>query len=340
MSTRNVPKPHRPKLARLLVWAGGASGILLGLACGFVAYAGRTWDGAVVAPRPPTRADRSPAAVARGAAIFHSTCELCHREADSPRASGAADREAPAFLGQLHAPNLTSDPVHGIGAVTDEDIARMIRYGVTRGGRRGVMPTYGMGDADIAAVLAFLRSDDPLFRPDPRPSPPTVLSTLGKAVFVASGMGTLPDRRAEGVAVPERTDSVAYGRYLAHDVLDCVGCHTPGYSPSKGQGPDAFTGGFEFERPNGGTVVSANLTPDGATGLGNFSREDFAQAVRFGLRPDGSILSAPMPTFRALDDVDVDALFTYLRSLPARTSARASREGERRALGEVAQRAP
>lgn len=232
------------------------------------------------------------------------------------------------FLGRFYAPNLTSDPVHGIGAVADEDLARMVRYGVKRSGRRGVMPTYGMGDADIAAVLGYLRSDDPLFAPDGSASPPSTVSTIGKVVFVASGMSALPDRPASGVPVPEKTDAIAYGRYLAHDVLDCVGCHTPGYHPSKGTGRDRFAGGFEFERPDGRTVVSPNLTPDGPTGLAHYSRDDLARALRRGQRPDGSVLSSPMPIFRALDDLDINALYTYMRSLPPRQNDAARRPGD------------
>ncbi len=317
--------PHTRKLTRIARWSGCVAGILLGLTAGGAAYATRTWDAPVAAPRPPIHADRSPAAVARGAAIFHSTCEICHRDGGSTRASGAPDGDAPAFLGRLHAPNLTSDPLHGIGAVADEDIARMIRYGVKRSGHRGVMPTYGMGDADIAAVLGYLRSDDPLFSPDPSASPPSTVSTLGKVVLVASGMSAVPDRPAAGVPVPDRSDTAAYGRYLAHDVFDCVGCHTPGYSPSKGAGPDMLAGGFEFDRPGGATVVSSNLTPDEPTGIGRYSRDDLGRALRQGKRPDGRILSVPMPIFRALDDGDVNALYTYLRSLPPRRNDGVSR---------------
>lgn len=324
----NKPNKQRALLRRFLRWSGGAVGALALLTTGFVAYASRTWDAPVAAPRPPIHADRSAAGVARGAAIFHSTCELCHRAGGSARASGAPDGDAPAFLGRFYAPNLTSDPVHGIGAVADADVARMIRYGVTRAGHRGVMPTYGMGDADIAAVVGFLRSDDPLFSPDPTASPPSTVSTIGKAVFVASGMSALPDRPAEGVPVPVRTDSIAYGRYLARDVLDCAGCHTPGYSSSKAFGADAFAGGFDFERPGGGKVTSPNLTPDGPTGLAHYTRDDLARALRHGQRPDGTVLSAPMPLFRALDDIDIGALYAYLRSLPPRRN-----DGEGRTPG-------
>ncbi len=305
------------KLPRILVWSLRVLAALVAVAGAVVLYSVITWDRAVDAPRPPIHADRSPAAIARGAAIFHSTCEVCHRATGSERASGAPVTDAPAFLGTFHAANLTADPTAGIGALSDEDIARQIRFGVGRDGHRRLMPTYAMGDGDIAAVLGFLRSDDPLFRPDPAPAPPSRLSVAGKTLLVLTGSSALPDLPAQGVPVPEKADTVAYGQYLAKDVFDCVGCHTPGFSASKASSPEAFSGGFEFRDPSGKPVPSRNLTPD-ETGIAHYSREDLARALRRGQRPDGSVLSAPMPMFRGLDDVDVSALYTYLRSLPPR----------------------
>ena len=49
--------------------------------------------GTVHAPYPPIRADLSPAALERGAAIFHASCESCHRGGDAETASGAPLRE-------------------------------------------------------------------------------------------------------------------------------------------------------------------------------------------------------------------------------------------------------
>jgi mono/diheme cytochrome c family protein len=286
-------------------------------AAAFVVYAGRHWDAAVEVRFPPIRADQSPAAVARGAAIFHSTCEVCHRAPGSERVSGAPLTDAPAFLGSFHAANLTAHPTAGIGDYRDEELARLVRYGVNRRGHRSLMPTYAMGDADIAALLGFLRSDDPLFRADPKASPPSRLSALGKAVLVLSGTATIPGRPTSGVPVPPKVATKEYGRYLAVAVFDCIGCHSPGFGAKEPDAEDAFVGGFEFQDPSGRPVISRNLTPH-ESGLAHYSRDDLSRALKSGLRPDGSVLSAPMPLFRGLDEVEVDALHVYLKSLPAR----------------------
>ncbi len=284
---------------------------------GTIGYSAWEWGRPVDLPAPPIEADRSPDAVARGAVIFHSTCEACHRGAGSDRASGAPMKDPPEFLGTFHTSNLTADRSAGIGALDDATLARTIRYGIDRHGRRMPMPSYGMGDADVAAVLGFLRSNDPLFTPDPTVAPRTDLSALGKTVIVLTGGAKIPDRPTRGIPVPEKAATVAYGRYLAHEVYDCAGCHSPGFAADKGEGPERFEGGFEFRDPSGHAVFSKNLTPD-ETGIAHYDRGDMSRALREGVRPDGTAISAPMPIFRGLTDVDVDALDVYLRSVPAR----------------------
>jgi mono/diheme cytochrome c family protein len=319
-----MPTPTRSrtrKILRVLVTTclAGAAALV-----GVIGYCAWDYERVVGAPYPEIRAEHSPAAVARGAAIFHSTCEVCHRGTGSERATGAALTDAPEFLGTFHSSNLTSHPTAGIGALDDKEIARAIRYAVDRHGRRIPMPSYGMGDADVAALLGFLRSNDPLVQPDPTQPPHSKLSALGATILTLMGASQVPDRPSRGIAVPTMVASVEYGRYLAHDVYDCVGCHTPGYSPDKGDSEERFSGGLDFRDPSGSPVYSRNLTPD-ETGIAHYRSTDLARALREGVRPDGTVLSSPMPLFRGLDDVEIEALYVYLRSLPrVRTEAPAS----------------
>ncbi len=309
------------KVLRVLVMTCLAGAAALG---GVIAYSAWDYERVVGAPYPEIRADHSPGAVARGAAIFHSTCEVCHRGTSSERATGAALTDAPEFLGTFHSSNLTSHPTAGIGALEDKEIARAIRYAVDRHGRRIPMPSYGMGDADVAALLGFLRSNDPLVASDPTQPPHSKLSALGATILTLMGASQVPDRPARGIVVPPKTASIEYGRYLAHEVYDCVGCHTPGYSPDKGEGDERFSGGLDFRDPSGNPVYSRNLTPD-ESGIAHYRSASLARALREGVRADGTVLSSPMPLFRGLDDVEIEALYVYLRSLPrVRTEAPAS----------------
>ncbi|RJS23345.1 cytochrome c [Corallococcus sp. H22C18031201] len=276
--------------------------------------------GTVHAPYPPIRADSSPQALTRGAAIFHASCEACHRGGGRDTASGAPLRELPSYMGRFHSANLTSDPVGGIGAAKDEELARAIRYAVSRDGRLMVMPSYGMGDADLAAVLGFLRSEDPLFRADPKPAPACEFSFVGGIGFRFVTGNTPAERPASGIPVPPKGPTLEYGRYMAHEVYDCASCHTDGFSPDKTKGDEAFSGGMAFVDPEGRKVYSSNLTFD-ATGLANWTLADFTRALRDGLAPDGSALRSPMPRFRALDEAEARALYDYLRTLAPRKNA-------------------
>ena len=297
--------------------------ILIVLACllglGFSAGAALAVSASrpVSAPYPEIPADRSDEGVARGRVLFEGTCGQCHRAPGSPRAAGAPLGEVPAFLGTFHAKNLTRDEAAGIGRIPDRAIARLLRYGVTHDGRAAAMPVYRFSDEDLAAVLGFLRSDDPIFEADASPSPRSSPSVAGK-ILIRAG---LPDAAAvptRGVRAPARGATIEYGRYLAHDVFDCAGCHTPGYDPDKTHGDDLLRGGGEFTGADGQTILSPNLTSH-ATGLAGWTEADLARAIRDGVKPNGTAVRPPMPLFRGLGDDEVRAVFLYLRSVPARS---------------------
>jgi hypothetical protein len=64
---------------------------------------------------------------------------------------------------------------------------------------------------------------------------------------------------------------------------------------------------------------ASNLTPGG---LVSWTHDDFRRAIREGKRPDGSVLNEFMPwqTFAKLTDLEVEAIWLYLRSVPALAS--------------------
>lgn len=303
-------------IKKFLRVAAFAAAIVTCAVAGLIAYARFQTERVLDLPAPQVRADLRPEAVARGAAIFHATCEACHRPRTGDRASGAPIADAPAWIGSLHSGNITADPVAGIGSLSDPLRARMIRTGRNRHGRWAPMPNYALSDADLAAVLGFLRSGDPLFTPDPTPTRESTLTWLGSVVLMLAGAFESPEVPLSIPAVPEGP-SVAYGRYLAEDVYKCGECHTPGFAADKSVGPEAYVGGAELNDASGKLVHSPNLTQHPEAGIGRWSREQFADAIRLGIRPDGRPLAYPMPLFRGTRDVEVEALLAYLRSFPA-----------------------
>jgi mono/diheme cytochrome c family protein len=288
--------------------------LAFGVVLGYTEYQiGRRYD--VV--RPAIGRATSPEQLARGAMLFRTVCADCHSgERGDPRPLGRRIGDVPAMLGRFYSRNLTTDRLAGVGAVRDEDLARAIRFGVRPDGHlMVVMPRFGkMGDDDIAAIIGFMRSGSRDFAPDPTTPPPTRMSLIGKLVLVFA-VGVKPEGVATGVPVPPAATTAEYGRYVADALYNCGYCHTPGFDGKKADKPGVYGGGFELRGPDGKPVLSSNLTPH-ETGIGNWTLQDFSHAVRDGIRPDGSIVRAPMPRMRALDDTEVAAVWAYLRTLP------------------------
>lgn len=109
---------------------------------------------------------------------------------------------------------------------------------------------------------------------------------------------------APSAAVLER------GAYLVR-IGACMGCHTA-------VGGAVLAGGGEVRTPFG-VFHAPNLTPDNATGLGRWSAADFRRAMRHGVAPGGRLLypAFPYEQYTLMRTDDVDAMYHYLRSLPA-----------------------
>ena len=105
-------------------------------------------------------------------------------------------------------------------------------------------------------------------------------------------------------------DLITRGRYVFALAGGC-GCHT-----AKGEPTNA--GGRPLKTPFG-TFYGTNITPDPTHGIGQWTEKQLIDGIRLGLRPDGSVMSPvmPYPAFSGMSDVDVRALVTYLRNLPA-----------------------
>ncbi|ALM85717.1 cytochrome c [Bordetella sp. N] len=125
--------------------------------------------------------------------------------------------------------------------------------------------------------------------------------------------GTAPGTPASTTAsanAPDQARQVVYGAYLAR-VGDCAACHTV-------RGGKPYAGGAAIPTPFG-TLYGPNITPDPQTGIGKWTADDFWRALHHGKRPDGQLLypAFPYTEYTHVTRADADALYAYLRSLPA-----------------------
>lgn len=276
--------------------AGAAAVVVLG-AAGVYGYTERRLHGRYAAPEHALPVSSDAATVARGERLASVRgCVDCHGKT----LTGGTVIDDPA-IGRIVAPNLTRG---GRGAqLTDGDWERAVRHGLRRDDSPLiVMPSQeftGLTDEDLGAIVAYARSvpADTLTRPRSHVGP------LARALF-AAGVFKLPaDQIDHARAHPrqlEATRSASYGAYLA---ATCTGCHGPGFSggPIPGAPPSI--------------APAANIT---RAGIGHWTEADFIAALRTGRRPDGSAIGKgmPWPVLGRMTDVELLALYDYLRSVP------------------------
>jgi mono/diheme cytochrome c family protein len=143
----------------------------------------------------------------------------------------------------------------------------------------------------------------------------TLAVLVGLGLLVAAALwrpGLRGDDDAQPMAAPDPADPalVERGAYLAR-AGNCQGCHTP-------LGAPRYSGGRGIPTPFG-TVYSSNLTPDVATGIGAWSAADFRRALHQGRSRDGRLLypAFPYDAFTRVSAADADALWAFLRGVPA-----------------------
>jgi hypothetical protein len=219
--------------------------------------------------------------------------------------------------GTVHAPNITPDIETGIGAYTDGEIARAMRYGVKRDGSPLVdfMPFYDLSDKDLTAVISYLRST-PAVR---NKRPANEWNFMGKAILAFGlikpmGDGIVPES-------PEPDTTAAYGHYLAESVANCRGCRTERDMMTGAYVGTEYAGNQPFEVFDdkgviikGKHLVTPNLTPDAATGrMALWPQQVFIARMRAGTAIPGS----PMPwgAYKTMTDNDLIAIYKYLHSL-------------------------
>jgi mono/diheme cytochrome c family protein len=159
------------------------------------------------------------------------------------------------IVGTAIAPNITSDPVAGVGARSDEDLVGSLRYGVSHSGRPLIpfMAFADLADRDLQAIISFLRTVPPV----PEAAPPHDLSWFG-TLAVNVIMKSRNPKATPPVEIPTER-SAAYGHYLAHTVANCHGCHTKRSKLTGAFVGEPFAGGMELMEA-GTTFTTPNLT--------------------------------------------------------------------------------
>jgi len=169
---------------------------------------------------PTVKIESTPERVQRGHKLAMMLCVECHQNAETKQITGRPMYDLPAEFGTVFTKNITQHPTKGIGAWSDGELLYLLRTGV-HPKTSHIAPLYmirlpAMADDDIASIIAWLRSSDPLVQPldvDNRVSEPSFLTKFLMRVVVKPF--PLP---SEKIPLPDSTDKIALGKYLVRNL--------------------------------------------------------------------------------------------------------------------------
>jgi mono/diheme cytochrome c family protein len=255
-----------------------------------------------------------------GEAVFYvAGCESCHMtpgQDDQLRLGGGLELKTP--FGSFFPPNISPDPVHGIGRWSAADFANALLAGVSPEGRHYYpafpYPSYSrMSLKDVRDLFAFVRTTAPVGDPS-RPH------DLGFPFSIRRGVGLWKRLFMPSVAHPlaeDPADPQALGRYLVEGPGHCAECHSP---------RGIFGEVIQSRRLTGGPLPDGkgkapNIT---AEGLKDWSESDIADALSTGFTPSGDVLGGPMTAVvRSLakaPPADLNAIAHYLKTYTPETA--------------------
>ncbi len=241
-------------------------------------------------------------ALERGKYLFQSRgCVECHGAN-----GGGRDFVNDGKGTRIAGPNITPGGV--VAGYQPEDWVRTIRHGVKPDGRPVlIMPSEDynrLTNEDLAALVAHVRSLPPQ-------KGGSAVVELPLPAWVLYGFGASPDaaQRIDHSLPPSTPVAAAvtaqHGAYVANM---CIGCH--GVKLSGGKIP-----GGPPDWP-----AAANITPGEGSAMVRYQdAAQFMAMMRSGKRPDGSAIKVmPFGSLSAMSDVDIQALYAYLKTVPAR----------------------
>lgn len=255
---------------------------------------------------------------ARGQLVFAAgDCASCHASPGQPDRLrlGGGLALASAF-GTFRPPNISTDPVDGIGKWKTVDLANALLSGVSPQDKHYYpafpYPSYAkMQIDDVRDLMAYLRTLPAVSGK----APPHDLTPLFQIRRFVGFWKLLYFERNPIAPDPARGDSWNRGKYLSEAVGHCAECHSTrdlfgGIKPET-----RFAGGQDPE----GTGYIPNITPGR---IGDWSEQQVAEVLKSGNTPNhgrvGSSMTGVVTNTAMLPQSDRDAIATYVKSLPAR----------------------
>jgi fructose 5-dehydrogenase cytochrome subunit len=243
-------------------------------------------------------------------------CGACHTAPQGKPFAGGLAITSP--VGTIYSTNITPSVDHGIGRYTEEEFARAVRRGIRSDGANlyPAMPytSYSiLTDEDVRALYNyFMHGVAPAEAEGPRtdlPFPMNIrVSMKGWNLVFLNGHPFQPD--------PKQSEAWNRGKYLVEGAAHCSACHTPRGFLMQERAGRAFAGGPV------GAWYAPNITSDVNSGIGSWGQSELVQYLRTGdargkAQAAGDMGEAVEHSFQYLSEADVDAMATYVRTVPA-----------------------
>jgi fructose 5-dehydrogenase cytochrome subunit len=279
-----------------------------------ICFAMPTMVGAAHAAEQPGQPS---AAIERGKyLVMAADCGACHTAPGGKPFAGGLSITTP--LGTIYSTNITPSADFGIGRYTEQEFVQALRRGIRRDGAHlyPAMPYTSYAkftDDDAHALyLYFMRAVEPVEARAPETDLPFPMNI--RASMMAWNFLFLNEK----VFAPDPQQSAEWNRgaYLVQGAAHCSTCHTPRGFLMQEEASRAFSGAQV------GPWYAPNITSDAVSGIGNWTRDELVAYLRTGHLPGkaqaaGSMAEAVEHSFQYLSDSDLDAIATYVKTIPA-----------------------
>lgn len=290
--------------------------VVVFLLAGVAAACGIYWW--LTMPSPPWVAKAVPYTPdpANGATIFNAGgCSACHATPGQPdRVRLGGGLAIPSPFGTFYAPNISPDPVDGIGRWSEANFVTAVMKGVSPSGAHYFpafpYPSYTHATVqDVRDLFAYLKTLPKVsgkVRDHDVPFPFNIRRNVGiwKLMFMDTGLFA-PDQ--------SRPTQWNRGAYLVSTFGHCSECHSPRNFLGGIISTQRFAGG---PNPEGDGWVP-NITQKG---IGDWSQKDISYFLETGLTPDGdtagSLMARVVKNTSQLPPQDREAIADYIKSLP------------------------
>lgn len=251
-----------------------------------------------------------------GEAVFSAAgCASCHAAEEATgddRLILSGGQAFPSDFGTFHAPNISSDPTHGIGGWTLAQFLTALQNGISPDGQHyyPAFPytAYRLAERqDLADLFAFwqtLPASDAVSLPHDVGFPFNIRRTVG--------LWNLLNLRDDFAVTFPLDENETRGRYLAEALAHCGECHTPRNAIGA---LDRSRWMYGAPNPSGRGTIPA-LTLDELT----WSIDEIAAYLNDGFTPDfdtaGGHMRSVIENLSQLPAEDRLAIAAYLQALP------------------------